>query len=149
MKSNPFPCLPQIWSLAWCMLGCCLLFSWVWLFWISEWLAWAGARGRSAEASSLRAAGAQGLLLPSGVSCATACLVGVQFHFEHSVHHLCASKMLCDLMWDFSSFPLYRRQKLQVPKNKRTRYRTQKYPWLLKSPGLFFTWALYVSLELE
>lgn len=82
--------------------------------------------------------GAFSFLLQSGVSCANTCLVGVRFHFEHGLHRWNTLKMLFDLMWLFSNFPLCRRKKLQVPKSERTRYCTQKNPLLLKSSGLFF-----------
>lgn len=110
MKSNRFPCLPQIWSLVWCVLGCCLLFCWVWLFWISDLLACTGAWGWGAEASLLGAAGARGLssspavrsFLCNYLSCR--CLVSLRAQpapFEYFGNALWFSAV-------FSNFPLYR-----------------------------------------
>lgn len=135
MRSNCCPALPQIWSFGagWVASFCLVGFG---CFGCG-----AGYPVPEPEVGVRRLPlhGAFPVLPQSGVSSATTFLVGIWFHFERSLHRLNALKMYyCDLMWFFSNFPLYLRQKLQVPKNKRTKYCTQKYPLLLKSPGLFF-----------
>lgn len=123
-----FPGLPQIWCLV-CLLGC-----WLLLFG----LGWFGARlvtlcrtpvlGCWVPFSGWREHPWH--LLELGFSCALTCLVGVQFHLEHSLHHLNALKVLCDLMWGFL-WQFSFMWKAGVTKDG-----TQKYPLLLKISGL-------------
>ena len=112
------------------LLACCRLFCGVELF---------GSQTCSpmrSPSSGRRQHRAFSVLLQSGVSCPDACLVGVQLRSERSLHRLNALKTLCDLVWIFSNFSFI--SEAEVPKNKRTRYCTQKYPLLMNSPALVF-----------
>lgn len=98
MRSNFLVCLKSdalcaCWVVGFSFLGLVAL--------VSDLSAFAGPQCWGTEFPSQGGGSTSGISWNQEFSWAPSCLVGVQFHSKHSLHHLNALEVLCDLMWGF------------------------------------------------